>query len=157
MFNEELHRVSLGQVELSKEQCNRIERLAEVGKASPAEVAEAKARVAQDEMNAVQTDNNYRLALLDLSQLIELETPEGFLLEDPTANIELIPLTPPDEIFQTALGQQSLHTSGTVSPGRKQTQHPHCPKRLLSAIEFQRKSRNELLFDNQPYFQPADE
>ena len=54
-------------------------------------------------MNAVQTDNNYRLALLDLSQLIELETPEGFLLEDPTANIELIPLTPPDEIFQTAL------------------------------------------------------
>ena len=103
LFNEELHRVSLGQVELSKEQCNRIERLAEVGKASPAEVAEAKARVAQDEMNAVQTDNNYRLALLDLSQLIELETPEGFLLEDPTANIELIPLTPPDEIFQTAL------------------------------------------------------
>ena len=72
LFNEELHRVSLGQVELSKEQCNRIERLAEVGKASPAEVA-------------------------------ELETPEGFLLEDPTANIELIPLTPPDEIFQTAL------------------------------------------------------
>jgi outer membrane protein len=32
LFNEELHRVSLGQVELSKEQCNRIERLAEVGK-----------------------------------------------------------------------------------------------------------------------------
>ena len=81
LFNEELYRVSLGQVELSKEQYNRIERLAEVGKASPAEVAEAKARVAQDEMNAVQANNDYRLALLDLSQLIELETPEGFLLE----------------------------------------------------------------------------
>lgn len=104
LFNEELHRVSLGQVELSKEQCNRIERLAEVGKASPAEVAEAKARVAQDEMNAVQTGNNYQLALLDLSQLIELETPEGFLLENPAATIELIPLASPDEIYQLALG-----------------------------------------------------
>ena len=28
-------------------------------------------------MNVVQTNNNYKLALLDLSQLIELETPEG--------------------------------------------------------------------------------
>ena len=107
LFNEELYRVSLGQVELSKEQYNRIERLAEVGKASPAEVAEAKARVAQDEMNAVQANNDYRLALLDLSQLIELETPEGFLLEEPAVKIELTPLTPPDEIFQIALGSKA--------------------------------------------------
>ena len=107
LFNEELYRVSLGQVELSKEQYNRIERLAEVGKASPAEVAEAKARVAQDEMNAVQANNDYRLALLDLSQLIELETPEGFLLEEPAVKIELTPLTLPDEIFQIALGSKA--------------------------------------------------
>ena len=55
-------------------------------------------------MNAVQTGNNYQLALLDLSQLIELETPEGFLLENPAATIELIPLASPDEIYQLALG-----------------------------------------------------
>lgn len=103
LFNEELHRVALGQVALSQEQCRRIRRLAEVGKASPAEVAEAQARVAQDEMNAVQADNNYRLALLDLSQLIELETPDALRLEEPAADIALLPLTPPDEIFQTAL------------------------------------------------------
>ena len=103
LFNEELHRVALSQVDLSKEQYNRIAKLAEVGKASPAEVAEAKARLAQDEMNAVQTNNNYQLALLDLSQLIELETPEGFALEGPAVKLDLIPLTPPDEIFQTAL------------------------------------------------------
>lgn len=103
LFNEELHRIALGQVELSNEQYTRIARLAEVGKASPAEVAEAKARLAQDEMNAVQANNNYQLALLDLSQLIELETPEGFVLENPAVKIDLTPLTPPDEIFQTAL------------------------------------------------------
>lgn len=103
LFNEELHQVALGQVQLSKEQYDRINRLAEVGKASPAEVAEAKSRVAQDEMNVVQTLNNYKLALLDLSQLIELETPESFALEAPAATLELIPLTPPDDIFQSAL------------------------------------------------------
>lgn len=103
LFNEELHQVALGQVQLSKEQYVRISRLAELGKASPAELAEAKARVAQDEMNVVQTNNNYKLALLDLSQLIELETPEGFSLESPAVNLELVPLTPPDEIFQTAM------------------------------------------------------
>lgn len=103
LFNEELHRIALGQVELSKEQYHRIDKLAEVGKASPAEVAEAKARLAQDEMYAVQTDNDYNLALLDLSQLIELETPEGFALESPEVKLELAPLTPPDEIFQIAL------------------------------------------------------
>lgn len=103
LFNKELHQVSLGQVELSKEQYARIARLAELGKASPAEVAEAKARVAQDEMNAVQADNNYQLALLDLSQLIELETPEGFTLSAPSVALELLPLTPPDEVYQTAL------------------------------------------------------
>lgn len=112
LFNEELHQVALGQVELSREQYNRIQRLAELGKASASEVAEAKSRVAQDEMNAVQTNNNCRLALLDLSQLIELETPEGFALEAPTPHLELAPLTPPDEIYQTALaGKASIQAA----------------------------------------------
>ena len=107
LFNQELHQVSLGQVELSKEQYARISRLAELGKASPAEVAEAKARVAQDEMSAVQTDNNFQLALLDLSQLIELETPEGFSLAAPVVKLDLEPLTPPDEVYQTALSTKA--------------------------------------------------
>lgn len=103
LFNEELHQVALGQVALSKEQYARINRLAELGKASPAEVAEAKSRVAQDEMRVVQTSNDYNLTLLDLSQLLELATPEGFALEVPDASLELTPLTPPDEVFQTAM------------------------------------------------------
>ena len=107
LFCQEIYQVSLGQVQLSKEQCQRIERLAELGKASQAEVAEAKARVAQDELSAVQARNDHQLALLDLSQLIELETPEGFQLEVPQVSIELRPLYNPDEIFQTALSEKS--------------------------------------------------
>ena len=86
----------------------RIEALAREGKAAPAEVAEAKARVAQDELQVVQADNNYRLALLDLAQLIELDTPEGFQVEEPADEVTDAPLTPPDEIYQMALADKPV-------------------------------------------------
>lgn len=103
LFNQELYKVSLSQLELSKEQHARIARLGEVGKAAPAEVAEAKARVAQSEMDVVQSDNNYQLKLLDLSQLLELPTPEGFSLEQPDTAFAFAPLSPPDDIYSEAI------------------------------------------------------
>ena len=103
LYNKELHQVAVSQAELSKEQYDRIESLEQLGKASVAEVAEAKSRVAQDEMNVVQTRNNYNLSILDLTQLIELETPEGFEIEEPDQAFVLNALTPPDEIFSTAM------------------------------------------------------
>lgn len=103
LFNLELSKVAQNQVDLSKDQLRRIKGLADVGKASPAEVAEAQARVAQDEMTAVQSDNAYKLSLLDLSQLLELPTPEGFFLENPKEQLEFEALTPPDDIYTQAL------------------------------------------------------
>jgi outer membrane protein len=107
LFNQELLGVALGRVALSKEQLTRIDRLAQLGKASPAELADAKSRVAQDELSAVQADNTYKLSLLDLSQLLELPTPEGFTLAPPTARLQLETLSPPDEIYQTALTEKA--------------------------------------------------
>ena len=103
LYNKELAAVAREQVNLSKEQLDRTIRLREVGKAAPAEVAEAKARVAQDEMSAVQADNNYSISLLDLSQLLELPTPEGFGLASPNEEPDFEKLTPPDAIFVESL------------------------------------------------------
>ena len=103
LFNQELRDVAQGQVELSQEQCNRIERLAQMGKASAAEVADARSRVAQDRMTLVQTDNDYHLSLLDLAQLIELDSPEGFVLEAPQDTLELQLLANPEDIYNEAL------------------------------------------------------
>lgn len=114
LFNLELSKVAHNQVELSKEQLRRINRLFEVGKASPSEVAEAQARVAQDEMSAVQSDNNYKLSLLDLSQLLELPTPEGFYLENPKEELVFEALTPPDDIYTQAV---------TYKPGIKSAEY----------------------------------
>ena len=103
LFNLELSKVAFNQTNLSKDQLKRIKGLFEVGKASPSEVAEAQARVAQDEMTSVQADNTYKLSLLDLSQLLELPTPEGFILENPKEELEFEALTPPDDIYTQAL------------------------------------------------------
>ena len=103
LLTQELKQVAINQVELSKEQSNRIARLFEVGKASPSEVAEAKARVAQDELSVTQSDNDYQLALLDLSQLLELSNPHLLPIQKADTTFVTTLLTPPDEIYQYAL------------------------------------------------------
>ena len=54
-------------------------------------------------MTAVQADNTYKSSLLNLSQLLELPTPEGFILENPKEELEFEPLTAPDDIYTQAL------------------------------------------------------
>ena len=75
LFNDELARVAHEQVDLSREMLVQREAYFRNGKASESELYEAKSRVAQDELSAVQADNDYQLALLDLSQLLELPSP----------------------------------------------------------------------------------
>ena len=52
-----------------------------MGKASEAELSQQKATLAQSLLTATQADNSLRLAYLTLTQLLELETPEGFSIE----------------------------------------------------------------------------
>lgn len=75
LFNEELTDVARQQLELSRLLLQQKETFYNNGKASEAEWREAQARVAQDQLSAVQADNNRQLALLDLSQLLELPCP----------------------------------------------------------------------------------
>ena len=107
LYDKELKKVADEQVELSKEQLLRAQKLYNVGKASPTEVAEAKSRLTQDEMSAVQANNNYSLALLDLSQLLELPGIENFEIEMPDIEPSFESLTPPDEIFIVAKSTKS--------------------------------------------------
>lgn len=105
LFNDELARVAHEQVDLSREMLVQREAYFRNGKASESELYEAKSRVAQDELSAVQAENDYQLALLDLSQLLELPSPDGFAIVSPqTDAVENLgtPL-PPAEIYADAL------------------------------------------------------
>ncbi len=103
LFTEELAKVAHNQVALSREQLERKQAYFENGKASEVEVQEALARVAQDEMSAVQADNNYQLALLELSQLLELSSPEGFRIVTPQVEDAFSTLSLPEDIYAQAM------------------------------------------------------
>ena len=103
LFNEELAKVAHNQILLSQEQLSRKVAFFKNGKASEIEVYEAKARLAQDEMSAVQADNNYKLALLDLTQALELPTPDGFQIVSPQIGNITGTLPLPDNVYTEAL------------------------------------------------------
>lgn len=103
LFNEELAKIAHNQVNLSQEQLKRKITFFKNGKASESEVYDAKSRLAQDEYSAIQADNNYQLALLDLTQLLELDTPEGFHIVSPSTEEFTTVLSLPEDVYSQAV------------------------------------------------------
>jgi outer membrane protein len=103
LFKQELEGIARRQVDLSKQQLEKTEKMLSVGKASRADVVEAKARNAQDEMRLVEAVNNHKLALLDLAQLLQLPSPENFKLVAPERIIVDLALPTMGEVYATAV------------------------------------------------------
>lgn len=100
------------QANLSAEQLKLKEAMRDHGKASEADVAQARSLVAQDEMNAVKAENNYKLALLDLSQLLEIQNPEGLSVSAPAESEPASAVAGPEQVYQEALtGKASIKTA----------------------------------------------
>ncbi len=95
------------QVELSRAQLDVKVAKRDNGKASEADVAQARSLVAQDEMKAVQSDNDYQLALLTLSQLLELSSPDSIAVAEPSESEVASLLSGPDQVYQEALSQKA--------------------------------------------------
>ena len=95
------------QVELSRAQLDVKVAKRDNGKVSEAEVAQARSLVAQDEMKAVQADNDYQLALLSLSQLLELPSPDSIVVAEPTESEMASQMSGPEQVYQEALGQKA--------------------------------------------------
>lgn len=109
LYNREILEVANRQVEIDSLQVVRLEALGENGKAAPAEVAERKASLAQSRLTAVQAGNNLQLSLLELSQLLELPSPEGFDIASPTLseNEAWLPGSP-EELYEEAVGTKAV-------------------------------------------------
>ena len=103
LFQKDLLEVSQQQVQLSREQERRIEALFKNGKCAETELAEIRATVANDELSLTQQQNSYTLALLTLTQLLELPTPEGFDIAKPeVVDWENTILPDPEQVFAEA-------------------------------------------------------
>ena len=106
LYNLELCEVANRQIEIDSMHVHRLTEMMKNGKASGTEVAQQEASLAQSRLTATQADNDYRLSLLSLTQLLELPSPEGFTISREVNQElwnEVHTLPSPDVIYQEAL------------------------------------------------------
>ena len=103
LYYMEISEVAHRQIQIDSVQVARLQALIDNGKASLAELSQQKATLAQSHLTATQADNNTRLALLTLSQLLELPTPENFTVQSLVWKAESGEVPTPDQIFAEAL------------------------------------------------------
>jgi len=105
LYDMELCEVARRQISIDSMQVARLQELLRNGKTSGAEVAQQEASLAQSRLTATQADNDYHLALLSLTQLLELSSPVGFAVQRPAVDTFLkeLRLISPDDIYRQAL------------------------------------------------------
>ena len=109
LYDMEIADVAHRQIEIDSAQVVRLQAFVDNGKASEAELSQQKATLANSRLTATQADNNKKLAILTLTQLLELPSPEGFSIVRPSLG-ELDKLSnqdklvTPDQIYNEALG-----------------------------------------------------
>ncbi len=108
LYSMELCDVARRQIEIDSLQVFRLKEMLNNGKASGTQVAQQEATMAQSKLTATQADNDYRLNILALTQLLELPSPEGFSIvrisPDALPLKEIAAGMPPDAIYQEAVG-----------------------------------------------------
>lgn len=108
LYSMELCDVARRQIEIDSLQVFRLKEMLNNGKASGTQVAQQEATMAQSKLTATQADNDYRLNILALTQLLELPSPEGFSIvrisPDTLPLKEIAAGMTPDAIYQEAVG-----------------------------------------------------
>ena len=122
LYDMEIADVAHRQIAIDSAQVARLQAFVDNGKAAEAEFSQQKATLANSRLTATQADNNTRLAILTLTQLLELPTPDNFAIFRPDLTVGdgfSVAIPSPDVIYAEALGikpeiaAQQLRLKGT--------------------------------------------
>ena len=115
LYNQEIVEVAENQVSIDEAQVSRLKEMASNGKASRAEVSAQEATLAQSRVSLTQARNSLSLSILDLTQLLELPSPEGFSVVRPSAeNLTSGLLMSPEAIYEEAVGVKPVIKSEEI-------------------------------------------
>lgn len=104
LMNKELLQIANDQIELTKTNIARLNELVKSGRMAKGELLELEAQQAQEEFNQIQAENNLKLSLLDLAQIMEIEDFENFDVVVPdNIMIDEDILLSPTNIYESAL------------------------------------------------------
>ena len=105
LFNEEILAVAKEQLEVTNIQVERTEALVDAGSVARGTLLEIEAQKAADELAVINAENNLAISYLTLSQLLELDSVEGFkiIIPEITDISEEVLLLSVNDIFKDAL------------------------------------------------------
>ncbi|MBN2212663.1 MAG: TolC family protein [Bacteroidales bacterium] len=83
LFNKELVEIALSQYEVTLLQIEKTKKLVDVGNIAVGELYKMEAQAASENLNVTNARNNLKLAFLDLTQLLDLDSAEGFDIVTP--------------------------------------------------------------------------
>ncbi len=105
LFNMELLDIAQKQVDITKQQVDRTSKMVEAGTVARGNQLTIEAQLASEEMQVVDAQNQLDLSILLLTQLLDLPSPKGFMIEKPQINIaqEVLSTQTPESIYNSAL------------------------------------------------------
>jgi outer membrane protein len=109
LFNEELLAATKNQVEITRQQVERTQKLVDAGKLARGSSLEIQAQLAAEELNLVNAENQLLLSYLNLQQMLDLPY-------DPDFKIIVPDLSEPEESRLVVDMMEIFHTSEQIMP-----------------------------------------
>lgn len=88
LLNTELSQVTENQLNITKQQIEKTKRLVDAGSLARGNLLQIEAQAASEELQLINTKNQLDISYLNLTQLLELESPEGFQIVTPEIQID---------------------------------------------------------------------
>ena len=103
LYAQEVETIAKAQLELTSEEYKRRQVLLEAGKIPEADMLDAKAQEASARLQLVTSHNDVELALLDLTQLLRLQSYKDFQVVSPSETEMNPTIMDPDQVYKQAL------------------------------------------------------
>ncbi|MDX2171984.1 MAG: TolC family protein [Bacteroidota bacterium] len=117
IFADELLKISQNQYSITKEQLERTQKLVNAGALAKSVEYDVKAQLATEDVNVTTADNNSQLALLNLKQLLNLDSVTNFSISRPVIDVQdnALVTTNIQSVYETALKNQPSIKSAEYS------------------------------------------
>ncbi len=108
LYNRELLKSTQEQVDATKQQRDKTQRMFDLGSVSKGNLLDLEAQFAADEVRLINAQSQFDQSALSLTQLLELDSTKGFDVVDPRIDIPSLTVAQPDvnTIYTAALTNQ---------------------------------------------------
>ncbi len=108
LLNKELVLATDNQLQITKQQIEKTQKLVDAGSVARGNLLQIESQAAQEEVQLINLQNQLELSYLNITQLLELQTPAGFEVVVPQMSVDTNSIISGniDEIYSVAMGNR---------------------------------------------------